>query len=121
MKRLGLLLLVALALLVPDLAPAQSFRTCTMPTNTLAVSSVSNSVQLGACGPVVIVYNTGTVPIFYRVGAVGLTAVGTDTPIPASTYQVINVPINAATGPYFAAIASTSATLYFGQGRIVTP
>jgi hypothetical protein len=92
---------------------------------TLAASNVSSNVQLSACGPVVILYNTSSQEVFYAIGptsAIAATAQSSSTSapsannysLPGNTYVVLNVNTQSA---YLAAItASSTATLRIVQG-----
>jgi hypothetical protein len=119
----GAALALAAALLVSSIPPAAAqtpsgLGLCsTDPPAALSVSVTSSNVQLGSCGPTVIVYNITSQEAFYKVGSSSsVTAAVTGNPLPGNTFVVLNVPTGRA-AYWFAAITSSSTTtLQFVQG-----
>ena len=81
----------------------------------LTASTTSACVALAGGGTAVLIYNASAATAFFRLGAtVSLTALASDTPVPAGSRMLVDG------GPfvtYGAAILSTGAgTVYFTQG-----
>lgn len=84
-------------------------------TASVAASTTSAAVALAGGGTAVLVYNASGATAFFRLGAAsGLTALTSDTPVPAGLRMLVDG------GPfvsYAAAILSSGAgTVYFTQG-----
>lgn len=79
------------------------------------VASARQALTAG-CGPNVILYNTGTVPIYYKLGTSSVAAAVTDHPLPGGGYVVLSV------GPgstnVAAITASSTATVLIDQGSM---
>lgn len=82
-------------------------------TASLAVTTSTGTVAFAAGGHNKLIYNSGTVTAFIKVGSSTVTAAVTDTPVPPGVYAVFNF----GDATHVAAItASGTPTLYFTTG-----
>lgn len=107
-----------LALCPPSFAQQNSgISPCTTdPPASLSVTTSSANVQLGTCGPTVVVLNITSQEVFFKLGATSaIIAATTSNSLPGNTFIVLSVPTS---GQWFAAItASGTSTIRFIQGR----
>lgn len=82
----------------------------------LSASTSSGTVSLGAKGDQLRLYNSGTVTVFYEVGAAGVSAsASTAVPLPSGAVEVIS--ISEAHTTLAAITASSTATIYATRGN----
>jgi len=83
-------------------------------TSSIAASTTASTVALAGGGSTVLVFNATNGTAFFRLGAVGLTAAMTDTPVPAGARMLVD-------GGPFVSYASVilgagTGTVYFTLG-----
>ena len=107
-------LLLAAGVLAPPAAQAQPAQSGLSPCPlnnsaiTLAVANTTSNVQLSTCGPVVVIWNVGSVEAFINVGSASNTAATTaGWSVPGSSFRTFNF---GTSGLYLAAITSSSST-----------